>query len=61
LMKEAGMSFDDILESLTTAPARHFGDGSGKLEVGARSNIVVLRGDPSKDITALASVRSLLH
>jgi imidazolonepropionase-like amidohydrolase len=60
LMQEAGMSFDDILESLTTAPASRFGDGSGRLEVGARAKLVVLRGDPAKDIAALDDVKLIV-
>jgi imidazolonepropionase-like amidohydrolase len=59
LMNEAGMTFNQILASLTTAPAERFGDSDrlGKLSPGFVADAVVLRGDPSKDVRALASVR----
>jgi imidazolonepropionase-like amidohydrolase len=44
LMASAGMSFDAILASLTTEPARIFGRGSGTLERGAEADLVVLDG-----------------
>ena len=43
LMREAGMSFEDILESLTTAPASLFG-GSARVVAGARADLAVWRG-----------------
>jgi imidazolonepropionase-like amidohydrolase len=58
LMGAAGMSYKQILASLTTAPAEKFGDGKrlGKVAKGMLGDIVVMRNDPSKDLKAFASV-----
>ncbi|HTS62974.1 MAG TPA: amidohydrolase family protein [Candidatus Acidoferrales bacterium] len=58
-MARAGMTFPQILASLTTAPARRFGYGerSGRIAPGMDADVTVLRDDPAKDITALARVR----
>ena len=58
LMSRAGMTFPQILASLTTAPARRFGSTShsGRVALGMDGDLVVLNGDPAKDITALAKV-----
>ncbi len=61
LMHEAGMSFRDVLASLTTAPAEQFGTRSGRIEEGFDADVVVLNGDPSTDIRALADVRFTLR
>jgi imidazolonepropionase-like amidohydrolase len=63
LMEEAGMSFRQILASLTTAPAERFGEAkeSGRIEPGFRADLVVLKDDPSKDIRALARVQCTLR
>ena len=57
-MSRAGMSFPRILASLTTAPAKRFGAAShtGRIAQGLDADLVVLKGDPAKDITALAKV-----
>ncbi len=57
LMQGAGLSFAQILASLTTAPAERFGlgDRTGQLSVGMDADLVVLSGDPADDITAFAS------
>jgi len=59
LMKRAGLSFDQILASLTTAPAERFGqsDRKGTIEPGKQADLVVLEGDPREDVRALAWVR----
>jgi imidazolonepropionase-like amidohydrolase len=59
LMAEAGMSFRQILASLTTAPAERFGDSKllGQIAPGFQADVVVLKDDPSKDIRALAAVQ----
>ena len=58
LMSAAGMSFRQILASLTTAPAARFGDAArlGRVGPGFDADLVVLGGDPAADICALASV-----
>jgi imidazolonepropionase-like amidohydrolase len=58
LMSKAGMTFPQILASLTTAPAERFGSSNqlGHVTPGFIADLAILRGDPSKDIRALASV-----
>jgi imidazolonepropionase-like amidohydrolase len=62
-MSRAGMSFQQILASLTTNPARRFGfaDRSGRVAKGMEADLVVLNGDPATDITALAKVQHVLR
>ncbi len=59
LMAQAGLGFPDILASLTTNPARRFGHGetAGRVAPGMEADLVVLDGDPARDIGALAQVR----
>ena len=58
LMAKAGMSFSQILDSLTTTPAKRFGYAahSGRIAPGMDADLVVLRSDPAADVTALAHV-----
>jgi imidazolonepropionase-like amidohydrolase len=59
LMAEAGMTFRQILASLTTAPAEKFGESArlGRVAPGLAADLVVLNGDPSGDVRAFAAVR----
>jgi len=63
LMADAGMSFPQILASLTTAPAERFGESKqlGRIASGLEADLVVLKEDPSKDIRALTSVKYTLR
>jgi imidazolonepropionase-like amidohydrolase len=63
LMAQAGMSFPAILASLTTNPARRFKleAQSGRVAAGMEADLVVLEGDPARDIRALARVRYTLR
>ena len=63
LMAQAGMSFRQILASLTTAPAGQFGESgeAGRIAPGLRADLVVLRRDPARDIRALAEARYTLR
>lgn len=58
LMRRAGMDFWRILDSLTTAPARRFGEGSfrGQVKVGMNADLAVFSRDPERDIRALTHV-----
>ena len=58
LMSRAGMSFEQILASLTTNPARRFGDSDkcGRVAQGMDADLTVLQGDPATDITAFSRV-----
>ena len=62
-MAEAGMSFPQILASLTTAPANQFGESeqTGRIAPGFQADLVVLKRDPSKDVRALARVQYTLR
>jgi imidazolonepropionase-like amidohydrolase len=59
LMARAGMTVRQILASLTTAPAEKFGDSArlGRVAPGLTADLVVLHGDPSRDVRAFAAVR----
>jgi imidazolonepropionase-like amidohydrolase len=58
LMAKAGMTFPQILASLTTTPAERFGASKqlGRVAAGLTADLTILRKDPSKDIRALAAV-----
>jgi imidazolonepropionase-like amidohydrolase len=63
-MARAGMSFRQILTALTTAPARRFGargKTSGTLAPGMDADLVVLEGDPERDVSALGRVRATIR
>jgi len=59
LMAEAGMTFRQILAALTTAPAEKFGESGrlGRIAPGLAADLVVLDGDPSRDVRAFGAVR----
>jgi imidazolonepropionase-like amidohydrolase len=59
LMAKAGLSFRQILASVTTAPAQHFGMSTalGRIASGFVADLTVLRDDPAKDIRAFARVQ----
>jgi imidazolonepropionase-like amidohydrolase len=63
LMAEAGMSFQQILASLTTAPAETFGASIqlGRIAAGYAADLTVLGSDPSEDIRSLTDVRYTLR
>lgn len=58
LLKRAGLTFPQILASLTTAPAERLGFAktTGRLAHGMDADLVVLEGDPAQDIMALSQV-----
>lgn len=57
LMQGAGLSFKQILASLTTTPAARFSvKGKGRIEVGMDADLTVLAADPASDIEAFADV-----
>jgi imidazolonepropionase-like amidohydrolase len=59
LMSQAGMNYKQILASLTTNPARKFGDSdhSGHIAKGMKADLVILSADPAQDVTAYSKVR----
>lgn len=58
LMTQAGLNFDQILTSLTTAPAKRFGmaSHSGRIAKGMDADIVLLKADPHTDSRHFADV-----
>jgi imidazolonepropionase-like amidohydrolase len=63
LMAEAGMSFRQILASLTTAPAERFGESKqlGQVAPGFQADLVILKDDPSRNIRVLTLVEYTLR
>jgi len=62
-MSRAGMNYQQILASLTTNPAVRFGDSShsGRIAKGMDADLVVLDGDPEKDVTTFSKVRLVVR
>jgi imidazolonepropionase-like amidohydrolase len=58
-MSRGGMSYQQILASLTTNPARRFGFStrSGRIAKGFDADLVVLGADPSNDVAAFSQIR----
>lgn len=58
-MAQAGLKWNNILASLTTAPAEKFGEAKrrGRLAIGMDADLVVLAADPAKDVKAFSNVR----
>lgn len=59
LMAQAGMTYQQILAALTTAPAKKFGDSGrlGRIAPGLVADLVIFEGNPSRDVRAFAAVR----
>ncbi len=59
LMSQAGMNYRQILASLTTNPARKFGDSDhrGRIATKMDADLDILSADPARDITAYSRVR----
>jgi imidazolonepropionase-like amidohydrolase len=61
-MAQAGLTWRQILTSLTTAPAERFGfPRKGRIAVGEDADLVILTGDPAADPTAFAKVRATIR
>jgi len=63
LMARAGMNFQKILASLTTNPATRFGYSSraGRIAKGMDADLVVLKDDPARDVTAFSRVDQVIR
>lgn len=59
LMGTAGLSWREILATLTTAPAQRFGEDRrrGRIAPGMDADLVVLAKDPVQDVRAFSDVR----
>jgi imidazolonepropionase-like amidohydrolase len=59
LMSQAGMTFRQILASLTTAPADRFGDAIklGRVAAGLQADLAIFHQDPAIDLRALSHLK----
>jgi imidazolonepropionase-like amidohydrolase len=58
LLVEAGLSTLDALRAATSLPAAHFGLADrGVIEPGRRADLVLIDGDPLREITATRAIR----
>ena len=62
-MARAGLTWRQILASLTTSPAMRFGENSsrGRIVKGMEADLIVLSGDPSADVRAFANVTAVIR
>jgi imidazolonepropionase-like amidohydrolase len=63
LMSRAGMTYQQILASLTTNPTRRFKSSghSGRIASGMDADLVVLGADPAQDVSAFSKVRYVIR
>jgi imidazolonepropionase-like amidohydrolase len=62
LLAEAGLTYDQVLASLTTNPARVWGNpAAGTLRVGNPGDVALLAGDPRADMRNFARVQCLVR
>ena len=61
-MKDGGQSPIDAITSATSlsAEAMHLGNEIGSIAPGLQADLIAVRGDPTKDITALRRVKFVM-
>ncbi|MEE4592618.1 amidohydrolase family protein [Streptomyces sp. DSM 41524] len=60
LLVEAGLTPAEALTAATSAPATHFGlSDRGVIAPGRRADLVLVEGDPTKDITRTRSIEAI--
>ncbi len=61
-LQSAGLNYLDILESLTTSPAKKFGvaETTGMVRKGMRADFVILNADPREDVINFTSVKATI-
>jgi imidazolonepropionase-like amidohydrolase len=62
-MWRASMNYKQILASLTTNPARKFGDSdrTDRIAKDMKADLVILSADPAQDVTAFSKVRFIIR
>lgn len=63
LLSRAGLTFQQILEALTTAPAARLGfaKSTGRIAKGMDADLVVLDGDPARDVQPFSRVETTMR
>ena len=57
LLTECGLSAEEALRAATSGPAREFGlIDRGRIENGRRADLLLVKGDPTKDIRATRDI-----
>ena len=60
LLVDAGLTPTEALRAATGTPARRFGlDDRGRIAPGARADLLLVKGDPTTDITDTLSVQAV--
>ncbi|MFE7572228.1 amidohydrolase family protein [Streptomyces sp. NPDC057539] len=60
LLTQAGLGAEEALASATGVPARHFDLADrGRIVPGLRADLLLVEGDPTRDISALASLTAI--
>jgi imidazolonepropionase-like amidohydrolase len=60
LLVQAGLTPEEALAAATSLPATHFGlTDRGRIAVGLRADLLLVRGDPTTDITATREIVSV--
>lgn len=60
LLVEAGLTAEEALASATSVPARAFGLADrGRIAAGMRADLLLVEGDPTRDITATRAIRGV--
>ncbi|GAB3912582.1 amidohydrolase [Microlunatus endophyticus] len=62
LLTDAGLTPEQALTAATQAPAQAFGlTDQGSIEAGRRADLVLVDGDPTRDISATRRIRQIWH
>jgi imidazolonepropionase-like amidohydrolase len=61
-MRESGMNARRVVETATAVPGAYYADRAnfGTIAPGARADLVLLGGNPTRDVEALGDVRGVM-